>query len=269
MLGLWQTKCSLLYFLLKDEPLQHLPAANSVLKCVMSASKNALKVGNRKLLEILGTNQVVNNTDDVNHTKLTKLLFNSLVENVNECKYFDIPMRSSSSVQNQNSLSVFHANIRSLTKNFDALYELISLPVSPDVVCVSETRIKGEPLINISIPNYNSFHKDSPTNAGGVAIYVSKKHQFKVIQEFKLNLKGCEELWIQLISNKYSTHDIIIGAIYRQPTSDSEEFSDALCNSISKINKHKKLFYLVGDFNIDMSAKQKTKSTETYTVFTR
>ena len=203
VLGLWQTKCLLLYFLLKNEPLQRLPAAKSVLKRVMSASKNALNVGSRKLLEILGASQVINNTDDVNHSELTNLLFKSLVENVNECEYFDIPMRSSSFFQNQNSLSVFHVNIRSLTKNFDTLYELIlSLPVSPDVVCVSETRIKSDPLINILIPNYNFFHKNSPTNAGGVAIYVSKKHQFKVMQEFKLNLKGCEELWIKLISDK-------------------------------------------------------------------
>ena len=90
----------------------------------------------RKLLEILGTSQVVTNTNDLDHSELTNLLFNYLVENVNECKYFDIPMRSFSFVQNQNSLSVFHVNIRSLTKIFDALYELISsLPVSPDVVC--------------------------------------------------------------------------------------------------------------------------------------
>ena len=154
--------------MLKDELLQRLPAANPELKRVMYVSKNALNVRSRKLLEILGTSQVVTNVD---HSELTNLLFNSLVENVNECKYFDIPMRSSF-VQNQNSLSVFHVNIRSLTKNFDALYELISsLPVSPDVVCVSETRIKDDLLINISIPNYNFFHKDSPTNAGGVAIY--------------------------------------------------------------------------------------------------
>ena len=117
--------------------------------------------------------------------------------------------------------------------------------------------MKGDPVINISIPNYNFFQKDSPTNAGLVAMYVSKKHQFKVIQEFKPNSKGCEELWIKLISNKHSTHDIIIGAIYRHPANDTEEFSDALYNSISKINKRKKLFYLVGDFNIDISTNRK------------
>ena len=82
---LWQTKCGSLYFLLKDKPLQRLPAANSVLKRVMSASKNVLNAGNRMLLEILGASQVINNTDGVNHSELTNLLFNSLVENVNEC----------------------------------------------------------------------------------------------------------------------------------------------------------------------------------------
>ena len=67
----------------------------------------------------------------------------------------------------------------------------------------------------------------------------------------------------KLIFEKHSTHDIIIGAIYRDPTSNTEEFSDALNNSISKINKHKTLIYIVGDFNIDISTKHKTKSTET------
>ena len=39
--------------------------------------------------------------------------------------------------------------------------------------------------------------------------------------------KGGDELWMKLISDKHSTHDIVIGAIYRHPTSDSKEFSDA------------------------------------------
>ena len=73
VLRLWQTKCTILYFLLKDEPLQRLPAANSVLKRTMPTSKNALKVGNRKLLEIPKASQVVNNSDDVNHSELTNL----------------------------------------------------------------------------------------------------------------------------------------------------------------------------------------------------
>ena len=168
----------------------------SVLKRAISTSKNALNVGNRKLLKILGASQKVNNIDDVNPSNLTNLLFNFFVENVNECKYFDIPMRSLSFIQNQNLLLFFHVNIRSLTKNFDALHELTSsLPVFRNVACVSaETRIKGNPLISISIPNYNFFHKDSPTNAEGIAIHVSKKHRFKLIQQLKLKLKGCEKL---------------------------------------------------------------------------
>ena len=79
-------------FFVENEPLQRLPAANSVLKRTMFESKNALNVSNRKLLEILIASQMVSNTADVNQKGLTNLLLNSLNENVNECKYFDIPI---------------------------------------------------------------------------------------------------------------------------------------------------------------------------------
>ena len=84
-----------------------------------------------KLLEILGASQAFS-TDNLNHSELTNQLLNSLVENVNECIYFDIPIGSLSFIQNQNSRSFFHVSMRSLARNFDILYELISsLSISP------------------------------------------------------------------------------------------------------------------------------------------
>ena len=51
------------------------------------------------------------------------------------------------------TLSFLHVNTRSLNKheNFDALYEfLIWLSFSPDVICISETRLRGDSLTNIT-----------------------------------------------------------------------------------------------------------------------
>ena len=44
----------------------------------------------------------------------------------------------------------------------------------PDLICVSETKLKSLPLRNLSIPNYEFYFSNSPTNARGVAIYISK-----------------------------------------------------------------------------------------------
>ena len=74
--------------------------------------------------------------------------------------------------------TLLHINMRSINneKNFDKFEEILkALPCLPDIVCVSETRIKGDPLVNISLPQYILVHDDSTTRAGGVAIYVSKK----------------------------------------------------------------------------------------------
>ena len=49
------------------------------------------------------------------------------------------------------------------------------MKLQPDILCVSETKIKISPLINISLPGYEFFHVDSPTNAGGVVIYISNQ----------------------------------------------------------------------------------------------
>ena len=84
MLGLLQTKCVIAVLFVEAEPLQHLRAANSVLKRVMSASENALNevTGSGLRFSALANfglrfSILVNNTDDVNHSELTNLLFDS------------------------------------------------------------------------------------------------------------------------------------------------------------------------------------------------
>jgi len=65
-----------------------------------------------------------------------------------------------------------HANVRSLQRNFEKLNDLLMLmKFMPDILCISETKIKNNPLINVSLPGYDFLHVDSLTNAGGVFIF--------------------------------------------------------------------------------------------------
>ena len=133
-------------------------------------------------------------------------------------------------------------------------------------MCVSETRIKGDPLVNISLPQYNLVHDDSTTRAGGVAIYVSKKFRFETEPKFKMKIDGCEDLWLNIL-DKNSVKKFTDGAIYRHPNGDveaTEAFSEALSHSLNKISKQKRIFYLLGDLNINISANTKTGGSETY-----
>ena len=134
---------------------------------------------------------------------------------------------------------------------------------SPDVICISETRLRGDSLTNITIPNYNFVHADSITNAGGVAIYISSNYNFELDPELDMEVNGCEELWLNLKTVIIPSKRITIGAIYRHSYNNSnyiENFTGALVNTISKINKRKGTFYLLGDFNIDITINKRTPS---------
>ena len=101
-------------------------------------------------------------------------------------------------------------------KNFDSLYDfLVELNFLLDVICLTETRIKLHPLLNISLPNYTFFHTDSTTNAGGVGIYVLNKFQVKKsITQY--NFSKSEFLWLDIYENNFKT-ELTMGVVYRHP----------------------------------------------------
>ena len=69
-----------------------------------------------------------------------------------------------------------YVNICSLQKNYNELYQFVSeLPLKPLTICITETKLKGIPDVNISLAGCTFIHKNSLTNAGGVGIYISKK----------------------------------------------------------------------------------------------
>jgi len=119
---------------------------------------------NRKLLKLLDTSQPDNQVTD-SSCDLNDLFCNSLFSSIIECDYFDVPSLDFTdigpTVDHHTTFILLHINMRSINnlKNFDALHEfLTSLSYTPDIICISKTRIKMEPLINISLPNYNFIH---------------------------------------------------------------------------------------------------------------
>ena len=58
----------------------------------------------------------------------------------------------------------------------------------------SETSLKEQPLININIPGHSFIHTDSPTNAGGVAMYISTAIQRFILTDVLMDTDGCENI---------------------------------------------------------------------------
>ena len=94
-----------------------------------------------------------------------------------------------------NSLIIIHVNVRSLNKNFDKLYELITeMKIKPDVIGLTETWInKTRPFTN-SLPGYNFIHNNSKQSHGGVGFFISNCQTYKITSNFDLNLDDCEDM---------------------------------------------------------------------------
>ena len=86
----------------------------------------------------------------------------------------------------KNKFSIIHLNIASLSAHIDELRSLLSLLDHPfDAICISETRFHEDtPLINYQIDDYDFFHEKTPTQCGGVAIYVKSTYNPVKISKF-------------------------------------------------------------------------------------
>ena len=135
--------------------------------------------------------------NDAANDELCDVAFDNLTERIGtrdcmDCD--DFPQLPNSC----DSLTIYHFNILLLHANFDKLENfLTSISLQPDIIGLSETRIKDEPLINICIPGYRCVHVDSLSNAGGVAAYVSNKLKFETCKP-QYQLFKSETLWLNV-----------------------------------------------------------------------
>ena len=134
----------------------------------MSFSVSADLVGDH-----LAQSQAASSTDlhDTSFN-LSEKTFSTIFQNIQKCEYADVKAAHLNS--QMNNLTLFHLNIRSLQKNFNDLHELLcNLSEPPHIICLSETKIKHNTLLNLSISGYKFLNVNSLTNAGGVGVFIS------------------------------------------------------------------------------------------------
>jgi hypothetical protein len=62
----------------------------------------------------------------------------------------------------------------------------------------SETKLNENNVVNVDITDYNFFHTDSSTNAGGAAIYVNRDIKAIARPDIKLPLDDVESCGLKL-----------------------------------------------------------------------
>ena len=86
-------------------------------------------------------------------------------------------------------------NTRSLTKNLDHVNEIIAeLDKNPDIIAISETKLKDGTFSNVNIAGYDLICNHSKTNAGGVALYIKCDFVFSLAVDYAFRLANVEDL---------------------------------------------------------------------------
>ena len=161
-------------------------------------------------------------------------------------------------------LLIFHVNAG---KYQSSLFEMENIIMSslhpPDIVCVSDT---GNRSVSSSfLDDYIKFKfpkHDSRIRGKGVAIFVKKSRHGSCNErsDLKFLSNDCDNLWVELSyfgfpPDMRQFYTMVIGVVYRNPSEvrdKIETFCKNLQNVISKIKNEGKIFYILGDFNMDV-----------------
>ena len=169
----------------------------------------------------------------------------------NTDEYFCISrLNKLSSNNNINNLFTLHFNTRSVPKNHDKIEEFLSeLNVLPEIISIFETELNSQSTSNVNIAQYDFFHNDSPSKAGGIGLYVKNNVKYSARNDVNLHLSNCEDTWIEIYSK---TKSIILSTIYRYPTSNITEFHKKLRDTLIKLENSKANYIINGDMNINL-----------------
>ena len=110
------------------------------------------------------------------------------------CKYREIDyFQKLSSNFKRRTLSFFHMNVSSLTKNFDDFNILLNdLNANFDILAIKESRIKKDSSspVNLHLDNYSVEQTPTETSAGGTLLYINKRLSYQLRNDLKLYHPG-------------------------------------------------------------------------------
>ena len=108
------------------------------------------------------------------------------------------------------------------------------------------------------------MHHNSPTNAGGVGLYIKQGINFNLITKptGNLNIEGCEDIRIDVKMD--NNKKVVVGTIYRHPKSNFIDFQTSFVNTIELLNALSATYYIAGDINFDLSKSDKNAKIADY-----
>ena len=153
----------------------------------------------------------------------------------------------------EDSFSLLHMNIRSINKHFEELQLLLENPSqqSFSIIGLTETWLSQESNQPFALNGYDFVVNNRENRSGGgVALYISHNHKYVICHELNVMNEIVESLFLEipLSGNK----NILIGIIYRPPSSNPNLFLKYLSELMKNPLFVNKQSFIMGDFNIDL-----------------
>ena len=183
------------------------------------------------------------NSCSIKHTKCDYFIEDTFIDKFTKSGSFD------------RNLSVFHLNVKSLPKHYDELeMYLDSLRFPFSFIGLTETWL-GECKENLyELPHYVSVTKSrNSKRGGGVSLLIRRHIPFVLRNDLAYFDSEMESVFIEIEKSVFhSNANIIMGVVYRMPDSSVDMFNERLADILNSVHKENKLFYLLGDLNIDL-----------------
>ena len=178
-------------------------------------------------------------------------LFPNLQQSIDE-QYYTIDKFNGNFSANNNDLSIFHVNIRSLNASGDILSGFLStLNRKFQVICLTETFVKDTEASFLQFNDYNIIHSTrTGRRAGGAALLIQKSFEFEVIREATVNLPFIESVFVKI--KQTNCNPVIVASVYRPPNSNFSNFLNFMEQTLSSLDNQNCDKILMGDYNLDL-----------------
>ena len=149
---------------------------------------------------------------------------------------------------------MFHMNIKSLPKHFDELQQYLHmLEYDFSLIGISETWLNEN---NVDLYDLNGYVTikgcRKERRGGGVSLYIRDEISFATRNNLGYFDSEMESIFIEIDKDIFRTNsNIVIGLIYRMPDSSVDVFNKRISDILNTVCKEHKIFYCIGDLNID------------------
>ena len=149
------------------------------------------------------------------------------------------------------NFTCYHFNCRSLPQNFDTLNSILSsLTLQSSIIGLTETWLnKNFSLDLYNINNYTFISNARNTRRGGVGMYVRNGISYERRYGLDVSNNSSESIFAELDTG---SQKILVGVIYRPPNQPVYDFLKYINDILQIVHTEKKLFYMMGDFNINI-----------------